>query len=556
MADGKKHFDLAAALRDVSDLDTGNHVGREQIEYIDIGLIDTDPTNFYSMSGIDELAANIECIGLQQPLRVRPNPTDPARWMIVSGHRRRAAMQMLVDAGREDLRKVPCIRDRSEGSAALTELRLIFANSDTRSMSSADISRQAERVEALLYQLKEEGYDFPGRMRDHVAQACNVSKTKLARLRVIRENLADCWMTAWKNDVVKEAVAYELSHLPRTDQQILMDVKQDAQANIRFVSADTVKKFTARCAKIDRLKCPQNGEPCQNRVAKKIKAASTEYYCDCPCTKCCAECDKLPSCKQACPQLASQKAQMRQERRAVRQKEQAEKEERERPTIDYIQGVYSRVGQARKAAGLTVRDLYDAQKIYYGSADETKQETLERGIAKITEYTNLPFGYSFCVGNARNLCAVADALHCSIDYLLGRAENVSKSDTWRTGKPEQLGVYNCLFRWFDGAAVSTALLSWDGDCWVMDGVPLDEVEATVLYWIPMPDTDNASGLDTGKAASPLNNACITGLSSSGHCGAAACCSQPYDCCLQCPEPCNSQCGWCDGEIAHTDGREG
>lgn len=43
----------------------------------------------------------------------------------------------------------------------------------------------------------------------------------------------------------------------------------------------------------------------------------------------------------------------------------------------------------------------------------------------------------------------------------------------------------------------------------------------------------------------MNNACITGLSPSGHCGAAACCSEPYGCCVQCPDPCNSQCGWLD-----------
>ena len=39
----------------------------------------------------------------------------------------------------------------------MSELRLIMANSDTRQLTSAEISQQAERVEMLLYQLKEEG---------------------------------------------------------------------------------------------------------------------------------------------------------------------------------------------------------------------------------------------------------------------------------------------------------------------------------------------------------------------------------------------------------------
>lgn len=70
MAEKKKGFDLAAALGDVSKLDTGIE-GREQIEYIEIDHIRPDERNFYELSGIEELSANIEFAGLQQPLRVR-----------------------------------------------------------------------------------------------------------------------------------------------------------------------------------------------------------------------------------------------------------------------------------------------------------------------------------------------------------------------------------------------------------------------------------------------------------------------------------------------------
>lgn len=37
--------------------------------------------------------------------------------------------------------------------------------------------------------------------------------------------------------------------------------------------------------------------------------------------------------------------------------------------------------------------------------------------------------------------------------------------------------------------------------------------------------------------------CITGQSGSGLCGAAAYCSQEYNCCSQCPDDCNSRCEW-------------
>lgn len=37
--------------------------------------------------------------------------------------------------------------------------------------------------------------------------------------------------------------------------------------------------------------------------------------------------------------------------------------------------------------------------------------------------------------------------------------------------------------------------------------------------------------------------CITGKSGSGQCGAAAYCNKGYNCCSQCPDDCNSRCGW-------------
>ena len=85
-------FDLSAVLKDVSGPDTG----KQQIQYIDLDLIDQDPNNFYSLEGIDELAGNIEMLGLQQPLLVRP--TKGGRFTVISGHRRRAALLLIRDA--------------------------------------------------------------------------------------------------------------------------------------------------------------------------------------------------------------------------------------------------------------------------------------------------------------------------------------------------------------------------------------------------------------------------------------------------------------------------
>ena len=109
----------------------------------------------------------------------------------------------------------------------MQELRLIYANADTRHLTSAETAKQVQRVEALLYQLKEEGVEFPGRMRDHVAEACKLSKSKLARLKVIREKLIPLWAALYKKDKINEDFAYELAKLPEDYQRKLYDAQQD-----------------------------------------------------------------------------------------------------------------------------------------------------------------------------------------------------------------------------------------------------------------------------------------------------------------------------------------
>ena len=200
-----KKFNLGDYLKDenVSRLDT------EQIVYIDLDRIDPDPANFYSLDGLDELAGNIELIGLQQPLRVRP---EGERFVIVSGHRRRAACMMIRDGGSDQFaRGVPCIVDYGEASPAMRELRLIYANASTRVLTAAELSKQAERVTELLYELKSQGVAFPGRMREHVAAACRVSESKLARLAAIRKNLIDSFRLAFDTGRLNEGNAYRLS---------------------------------------------------------------------------------------------------------------------------------------------------------------------------------------------------------------------------------------------------------------------------------------------------------------------------------------------------------
>lgn len=134
-------FNLGELLKNVSDSGTV----REQIEYIKLDLIDGDEQNFYELSEIESLANNIATIGLQQPLRVRPHPTSEGRYMVVSGHRRRAALLLLVKGDPERWEEIACIVDRDTVSPALQQLRLLDAyavGSGGRMMSNEELLRE------------------------------------------------------------------------------------------------------------------------------------------------------------------------------------------------------------------------------------------------------------------------------------------------------------------------------------------------------------------------------------------------------------------------------
>lgn len=465
-------FDLASVLSDVSKLDTGSSTnGREQIEYIPLELIDPDPNNFYELSEVAELAANIELIGLQQPLRVRTNPDQPGHVMLVSGHRRRAALELLVKDGNTKFAEVPCIKEEPAGSAALQELRLIYSNSDTRKISSAELGKQAERVEFLLYQLKEEGVEFPGRMRDHVAEACKVSKTKLARLKVIRENLDKPFIKLYEKNRLKESTAYALAQQPVEIQRAVYQYKCTGKYGHESLFEYEVKHVVSLYKAITEQKCP-NGGGCDHASSLLGKIFDDSYsYKPCEYSKCCNKCERLASCKTACPKLAERIKKLKADNKEAKRQEILAKEEAERPAIEQITALWARFGQARQQAGKSVKACMKAADRYYVESDKEKYEKLEQAAVKITKDTTLPYGYSFYLSTAKNLIQIADCLGCSLDYLFCRTDEPALNSgstastgaaAWTEGVPTDSGLYVMKTSYF-GVEADADIFRFDAD---------------------------------------------------------------------------------------------
>lgn len=432
----KKTFELGDVLKDVLNPDTG---AQEQITYIALEKLDADAGNFYSLDGLDELAANIATVGLQQPLRVRPSD-EPGRWLIVSGHRRRAALEKLAADEPERWASVPCIIEPAAASPELQELRLIFANADTRRMTSFDQSKQAERVEELLYKLQEQGYEFPGRMRDHVAAACKVSATKIAVLKAIKANLdRPVYEKYYKTGKINETVAYELAKQPVDLQRRICDGYLRIHPKPDTITAGFVEDY-ARCAeKFSKIKCPlQKGLTCTN-CQKMLDKVFDDSYSYKPCKYndiCCAKCRDYLNCKGRCPLLDDTAKAERAKKREASAAERAEQKQKADARITLIDRAWSRFGDALRRAGVTDKELrarvkqknefYNPAETYL--SDKKVESLLDGSCTEVKENDSLPFGHTVKVTEFQTVVKIADALDVSLDYLFLRDDKPRQTD--------------------------------------------------------------------------------------------------------------------------------
>lgn len=481
-----KNFDIskfAASIKPVSDLD---HSGPEQIEYIDIDLLDSDERNFYQLTDIDELADNIQLCGLQQPIRVRAG--EDGRYIIVSGHRRRAALAQLVDAGLDQFRRVPCIRETDDASPALQELRLIFANSSTRKLTSAEIGEQAERVEALLYQLKEEGYTFPeGRMRDVVAAACNTHGSKLARIKVIRERLLSNLRPAWDRGAIPEQAAYALAQFP-ADMQLRI-----SKAFKTLPNGPAMERLLARYKEGVRwdtcLTCP-DGKPCTHGDAF-IRHDADSAGCDACCgDTCCLDCHRALETYYACDKAcAKAKARRKEKIDAGKAAEKAAQDKKLRKLKREIQASAARLARAADAAGLPD----DATAIWprYGGCYTAG---CLRALAAGNFDGNHMYVNEFEPDNIGDVAKAAKALQCSADYVVGLTDDLTPPTLpegqlmiagWMPGsttpaEPGEFAAYVDL----GGGKLLKRFFDWDGARWMMPGGI--EAQAPVIWWMRLP----------------------------------------------------------------------
>lgn len=487
----KAGLDLAAVL-------AGTNLDTEQIVRLPLDLLDPDPENFYSLDGVDDLAGNIELMGLLDPIRVRPNGE---RFTIVSGHRRKAAIMLIRDGGSEQFKDgVPCIVEYGEASPAMRKLRLIYANANTRQLTSAEQSRQAEEVTLLLYELKAQGVEFPGRMREHVATACGLTQSKIGRLHAIRTNLHPALLPYYDSGEMVEDVAYQLSRFPEDLQAALSDKLADGKKRKMPIGSvvETVYRNLEGLQKPMSCRAHAGGPDCHAVTDKIVSSLFRPYSWNiCDAGKCCLDCwHSREGCSGACRE-ARDRAKLE---KAV---EEEKKAEQDRAAEAAQRALKERI---RKRAQQL---LPYAEKDGLAEDGKISSDYRAASVKQIRAWAAGDFGEAHFYGDecvrpamTKDAIEMARRLGCPLDLAMdvkGQAPSVLKNETkkdgdgWRDGTPERRGWYAVRMLFLGKPLEAPRCFWWTGEAWTLKDAerdrPLDRA-CEVVCWLPLPDMED------------------------------------------------------------------
>lgn len=273
---------LGGQLAKVSDSDT-------PVRLIPLAQIHPNPRNFYPrVENLEDLEESIQANGLLEPLTVVPDESGGYR--LISGHNRFAALRRIHSAKYED--GVPCLVLPAMDEHV--ELAAIIEANRQRVKTQALLAEEAEKLTQAYMARKRAGENLPGRIRDRVAEAMQISKTKLANLNAIRNGIKVPGIKAkWERDEIPEAAALEIARLSVEAQYRLLDWVIDGHHNY---SMRDVKKFAVMWGGC-RKECPETGGFCPHAQDIYDQDFHGGVWHG---AGCCQQCNKKDTCPAAC----------------------------------------------------------------------------------------------------------------------------------------------------------------------------------------------------------------------------------------------------------------
>lgn len=170
----------------------------------------------------EQLAELIEADGeVLQDLLVRKIDTD--EYEIIAGHHRAMACRILAEErGKEQYAFLPCIvRNVSDVRSEFA----LYSTNGYDNKTDYEIMCELEGMKHLLETYPEE---FPeelqhGRMVERLAARMNMKRTTVGEYQQISNNLGKTGMEKFRSGELKKSAAVQLSSLPETEQEKLID---------------------------------------------------------------------------------------------------------------------------------------------------------------------------------------------------------------------------------------------------------------------------------------------------------------------------------------------
>ena len=209
----------------------------DSIKMIDIDELHGSDDNFFIVSRVEELAeAILGQGGVKENLIVRP--LESGGYEIISGHRRRAAVQYLIDQGENISHMLPCLVQNYDNEDSKL-IDLILMNTSQRQLTDAELMQSYEAINNILKEKKNLGEKF-GKTREKLAEILSVSPAQVGKLQNVDKNAIEPVKEAIKNGDISISTANEIAKLDEVSQKEIA-----AAGDLSEVKPKEVKKKAA-----------------------------------------------------------------------------------------------------------------------------------------------------------------------------------------------------------------------------------------------------------------------------------------------------------------------
>ena len=211
------------------------------IKMIDIDELHESDDNFFAVENIEQFAQTILGQGgVKDNLIVRPLETGG--YEIISGHRRRAAVQYLLDKGENIVRVLPClVQNYADEEEKM--LDLILMNVSARQISDHELWKCYETIDSILKERKDKGEYF-GRIRDDLAASLGVSASQIGKMQNIDKNAVEPIREAVASGELSISTANEIAKLDEETQKEIastVDLSEVKPKELKKKAADKKK---------------------------------------------------------------------------------------------------------------------------------------------------------------------------------------------------------------------------------------------------------------------------------------------------------------------------